>query len=67
MVAPGQTLTETRCFIVLRGDPEPRFSNWSMDFDFAVNPSSAGSTWTAPSASPGAAQQPPAATAELEV
>ena len=34
VVAPGRTLTETRCLIVLRGDPEPRFSNWSMDFDF---------------------------------
>ena len=34
VVSPGQTLTETRYLIVLRGDPEPRFSNWSMDFDF---------------------------------
>ena len=38
VVAPSQTLTETRYFIVLRGDPEPRFSNWSMDFDFATTP-----------------------------
>ena len=41
MVAPGQTLTQTKLFIVLRGDPEPRFENWSMDFDFAVAPQSA--------------------------
>ena len=33
VVAPGQALTETKYFIVLRGDPEPRFANWSMDFD----------------------------------
>ena len=38
VVSPGQTLTETRLFIVLRGDPGPRFSNWSMDFDFAGAP-----------------------------
>ena len=38
VVAPGQTLTETKFFIVLRGDPEPRFSNWSMNFDFAAAP-----------------------------
>ena len=37
-VAPGQTLTHTKFFIVLRGDPEPRFENWSVDFDFAVAP-----------------------------
>ena len=37
-VAPGQTLTQTKFFIVLRGDPQPRFSNWSMDFDFATAP-----------------------------
>ena len=36
MVAPDQTLTETRLLIVLRGDPEPRFANWSLDFDFAA-------------------------------
>ena len=57
VVSPGQTLTETRLFIVLRGDPEPRFSNWSMDFDFAAAPPPAGA------ASPAAA---PAATAELD-
>ena len=33
VVSPGQTLTETRLFIVLRGDPDPRFSNWSTDFE----------------------------------
>ena len=38
VVSPGQTLTETRYLIVLRGDPEPRFSNWSMNFDFAAAP-----------------------------
>ena len=36
VVAPGQTLTHTKFFIVLRGDPEPRFENWSVDFDFAA-------------------------------
>ena len=38
VVAPGRTLTATHLFIVLRGDPQPRFSNWSMDFDFAAAP-----------------------------
>ena len=38
VVAPGQTLTQTKFFIVLRGDPQPRFANWSMDFDFAATP-----------------------------
>ena len=38
VVAPGQTLTATKFFIVLRGDPQPRFSNWSMEFDFAAAP-----------------------------
>ena len=39
VVAPGQTLTHTELFfIVLRGDPQPRFTRWSMDFDFAVAP-----------------------------
>ena len=42
VVAPGQTLTATKFFIVLRGDPQPRFSNWSVDFDFAAAPPSAG-------------------------
>ena len=61
VVAPDQTLTETRYFIVLRGDPEPRFSNWSMDFDFAAAPP------TANSGAPAVAQQaPPPATAEQE-
>ena len=41
VVAPGQTLTATKFFIVLRGDPQPRFANWSMDFDFAAAPPSA--------------------------
>ena len=38
VVEPGQIVTHTKFFIVLRGDPEPRFSNWSMDFDFATAP-----------------------------
>ena len=38
VVAPGQTLTHTKLFIVLRGDPEPRFESWWMDFDFAAAP-----------------------------
>ena len=54
VVAPGETLTETKFFIVLRGDPEPRFSNWSMDFDFAAAPPTADSATGAPS-SPAAA------------
>ena len=54
VVAPGQTLTETKFFIVLRGDPEPRFSNWSMDFDFAAAPPTADFATGAPS-SPAAA------------
>ena len=62
VVSPGQTLTETRLFIVLRGHPEPRFSNWSMDFDFAAAPPPADSTPSAPG-TPAAA--PPAA-AELD-
>ena len=57
VVSPGQTLTETRYLIVLRGDPEPRFSNWSMDFDFAAAPPPAGA------GSPGAA---PTGSAELD-
>ena len=61
VVAPGQTLTETKFFIVLRGDPEPRFSNWSMNFDFAAAPPTADS---ASSSGPGAPA--PSATAEQE-
>ena len=38
VVAPGRTLNATHLFIVLRGDPQPRFENWSVDFDFAVAP-----------------------------
>ena len=53
VVSPGQTLTATRLFIVLRGDPEPRFSNWSMNFDFAAAPPppGAGSLAEAPNGS----------------
>ena len=44
VVAPGQALTHTKFLIVLRGDPKPRFENWSMDFDFAAaSPAGSGS------------------------
>ena len=65
VVAPDQTLTDTQYIIVLRGDPDPRFSNWSMDFDFAVNPPPTG-TAAGASDRPAAEQQPVAATAEQE-
>ena len=64
VVSPDQTLTVTKYFIVLRGDPEPRFSNWSMDFDFATAPPSADSA-TASGASSAPAQTV-SATAEQE-
>ena len=64
MVAPGQTLTHTKFFIVLRGDPQPRFANWSMDFDFAAAPPTADSA-TGASGSPPATQAR-TATAEQE-
>ena len=52
VVAPGQTLTHTKLFIVLRGDPQPRFTNWSMDFDFAAAPPpDSGSPASAPTVS----------------
>ena len=38
VVSPGQTLTDTTLMIVLRGDPEPQFSSWSLNYDFATNP-----------------------------
>ena len=63
VVSPGQRLSETRLFIVLRGDPEPRFSNWSMDFDLAAAPAAAGAG--SPAAAP-AQQAPPPASAEQE-
>ena len=44
VVAPGQTLTDTELIIVLRGDPAPRFSNWSMDFEFGSGIPLAGAT-----------------------
>ena len=62
VVAPDQTLTQTKFFIVLRGDPEPRFANWSMDFDFAVNPPTA----TAGAGALGSPAPAPAATATAE-
>ena len=46
VVAPGQTLAQTKLFIVLRGDPEPRFENWSMDFRFSSAPPDASSSRT---------------------
>ena len=57
VVSPGQTLTETKYFIVLQGDPPPQFADWSMDFDFAVNPPPADSQSDAPG-SPSAAATP---------
>ena len=64
VVGPDETLTETKYFIVLQGDPPPRFSNWSVDFDFAVNPPPAGTAAVTPAAT--TAAQQPAATAEQE-
>ena len=58
VVGPDETLTETKYFIVLQGDPPPQFANWSVDFDFAVNPPSAASPATS-SAAPAAAPQAP--------
>ena len=34
VVAPGETLTEKRLVIVLRGEPAPRFNDWWLDVDF---------------------------------
>ena len=65
VVAPGQALTETKYFIVLRGDPEPRFANWSMDFDFAAAPPRGGSAGQAGSAAGPAGQLPPEVQADL--
>ena len=61
VVAPGRILTATRLFIVLRGAPQPRFSNWSMDFDFAAAPPPSGFGWVA-----AAQQTEPVATPEQE-
>ena len=72
VVSPDQTLTDRRYIIVLRGDPEPRFSNWSMDFDFAAAPptadSATGPSGPLPATPPASAAQqpPPAATPEQE-
>ncbi len=52
VVQPGQTLTTTEFVIVLSGDAEPRFSNWSTDFDFAAAPPPPGTG--APAAAPAA-------------
>ena len=59
VVSPGQTLTDTKLLIVLRGDPEPRFSNWSIDFDFAASSTPAGSGSPAVPTSRSAAQRLP--------
>ena len=59
-VAPDQVLIETEYLTVLRGDPAPRFSEWSMDFSFAVRPPTA-DVPAAPSAPPATA-----ATTELD-
>ena len=73
VVAPGQTLTATKFFIVLRGDPQPRFANWSMDFDFAAGPSPAPppvspqSGARAGPAGPGASELPPEIQADLHL
>ena len=62
VVAPEATRTATVFILALQGDREPRFENWSVNFDFAAAPPSAGvgSSATAP------AQQAAAATPELE-
>ena len=73
VVAPGQTLTATKFFIVLRGDPQPRFANWSMDFDFVAGPSPATppvspqSGAPAGPAGPAASQLPPEIQADLHL
>ena len=39
VVAPHESLIETRLLVVLRGDPDPWFSRWSVvDYRFAANP-----------------------------
>ena len=58
VVSPGQMLTETKYFIGLQGDPPPRFSSWSVDFDFAVNPPPAGTA-------AGASDSPASASGQL--
>ena len=73
VVAPGQTLTATKFFVVLRGDPQPRFANWSMDFDFAAGPSPATppvspqSGAPAGPAGPAASELPPEIQADLHL
>ena len=62
VVAPNETLTDTEFFIVLRGDPDPRFVNWSMDFNFGSGNPPAGR----PAADAAAQQAAPPATAEQE-
>ena len=62
VVAPDEILTDTEFFIVLRGDPDPRFVKWSMDFDFGSGNPPAGP----PAAAAAAPQAAPPATAEQE-
>ena len=66
VVRPDEVLTESQYFIVLHGDPPPRFSNWSVDFDYAVNAPEAGAAAVAPVAVAGAQQPAGGATAEQE-
>ncbi len=66
VVSPGQSLTDTTLLIVLRGDPEPRFSTWSVDFNFAINPPPAGTAASNPDRPPGW-RLPVAATADREI
>jgi len=65
VVSPGQSLTDTKLLIVLREAPAPRFSNWSMDFNFAINPPPTGTAAGAPDRRP-EERQPLTATAEQE-
>ena len=59
VVSPGETLTDTTLMIVLRGDPEPRFSNWSLNYDFATQPTPLGTvTPVAPNESGGTPSEP---------
>ena len=58
-VAPDQVLIETEYFTVLRGDPAPRFSEWSMDFSFAIRPPTTDG--------PALPSAPPATTAAAEL
>ena len=58
VVGPNETLTQIKYFIVLQGDPPPRFSNWSVDFDFAATPPPAGTAADTPAATTAAPNAP---------